>query len=50
MHPITVVLSANIRMVLSVFVGGNTVVGEQGVEDGAEDTSLWSASVCDNAG
>ena len=33
-----------------VFVGGNTVVGEQGVEDGAEDASLWSANVCDDAG
>ena len=31
-------------------MGGDTVVSEQGVEDGAEDASLWSASVCDNAG
>lgn len=24
-------------------------MGEQGVEDGAKDASLWSADVCDNA-
>ena len=28
-----------------VLVGGDTVVGEQGVEDGAEDASLWSANI-----
>lgn len=29
-----------------VLVGGHTVVGEQGVEDGTEDAPLWSACVC----
>ena len=37
MHPITVVSSANFRMLLS---SCNTVIGEQGAEDGAEDASL----------
>lgn len=29
---------------------GSTVMGEQGVEKGAEDTSLWDCSVCGDAG
>ncbi len=33
-----------------VLMGGDTVVGEQGVEGWAEDASLWGASVCDGAG
>ena len=31
-------------------MGGDTVIVEQGVENGAEDASLWSAIVCDDAG
>ena len=31
-------------------MGGDTVVGEQGVEEEAEDASVWSANVCDDAG
>ena len=31
-------------------MGGDTVIGKQGVEDGAEDVSLCIANVCDDAG
>jgi len=33
-----------------ILVSGDAVMGEQGAEDGAEDTSLWCASVCSYAG
>ena len=33
-----------------VYVGGDTVMSGQGVEDGAEHAALWRANVCDDAG
>lgn len=44
MRPITAV------MLDVVLVGGDAVMCEQGVENGTEDTSLWSSNVCDEAG